>query len=412
MADFTSSGLDTPLGAPEPPKPASPWPRRLALSFAVLPFAALAAGGVFVALRGDPGAGQPRAVAAIRPAEPAGDRTSGERAGQGQANFTFAPPTQQAERPEANAGQLEDEAGVRVVRPGANAPNAVVIRVPDANPTVRLNPAPDRRLVERSRHGPLPRVGEDGARPFQVYARPAPPVEAGQPRIAIILGGMGISASATTEAISRLPGEVSFAFAPYGGELERQVSRARTDGHEVFVQVPMEPFDYPDNDPGPHTLTTSAGAEDNLEKLRWVLGRFAGHVGVVNFMGARFTADEAALGPVMREVAQRGLMVIDDGSAGRSQMSQIAGGFRTPSLRADLVLDTLQRPEAIDRELAALERVARERGMALASGSALPLTVERVARWSRTLEQKGIRLVPVSALGMARAQVTGSVRPN
>ncbi len=31
----------------------------------------------------------------------------------------------------------------------------------------------------------------------------------------------------------------------------------------MLLQVPMEPFDYPDNDPGPQTLLTSldAGAE-------------------------------------------------------------------------------------------------------------------------------------------------------
>ena len=32
------------------------------------------------------------------------------------------------------------------------------------------------------------------------------------------------------------------------------VARAREAGHEVLLEVPMEPFDYPDNDPGPQTL--------------------------------------------------------------------------------------------------------------------------------------------------------------
>jgi hypothetical protein len=408
VADIPSSSLDAPLGAPEPAAPPRLWPRRLGWTLAAAPFAVIAAGVGYVALRGDPQTARPSAVSVIRPAEREPGRPAGPQ-------DVAAAPIQQtpAERSESSAGQLEDDAGVRVLRPGANAPNAVIIRVPDANPSIRLNPAPDRRLVERTRHGQLPKIGEDGARAFQIYARPAPAtLTAGQPRIAIIVGGMGISAAATAEAISRLPGEISFAFAPYGGELERQVARARADGHEVFVQAPMEPFDYPDNDPGPHTLTTNAGAEDNLEKLRWVLGRFPGYVGVVNFMGARFTADEQALAPVMREIAQRGLMVVDDGSAGRSQMAATANGFRTPALRADSVLDGVLRAEMIDRELAALEKTARDKGVALASASAMPLTVERLQRWARTLEQKGIRLVPVSSLGMARAQITGSVRQN
>jgi polysaccharide deacetylase 2 family uncharacterized protein YibQ len=176
----------------------------------------------------------------------------------------------------------------------------------------------------------------------------------------------------------------------------------------------MEPFDYPDNDPGPHTLLTGPSSGENGERLRWVMSRFNGYVGIVNFMGGRFMADEATLSPVLRELAERGLMVIDDGSSGRSVMAPLAGGFRTPAFKAEMVLDLIQRADAIDRELARLEQIARQKGFAMASASALPLTIERLARWSRTLEQRGLRLVPVSAAVLggpaAKAQTTGSLR--
>ncbi len=228
--------------------------------------------------------------------------------------------------------------------------------------------------------------------------------------MAILIGGLGISAAATSEAISRLPADVSFAFAPYGGDLERQVQRARSDGHEVFLQAPMEPFDYPDNDPGPHTLTVGAGTQDNLERLRWVLGRFPGYVGVVNFMGARFASQEEALAPVLREIAERGLMVVDDGSSARSLIPRVAAGYRAPTVRADVVLDLQPRADSIDRELARLEQLARERGLAVASASALPVTIERLSRWLRGAEQRGVQLIPISAVGLQRAQATGSIR--
>ncbi len=408
MAGLPSSELDKPLGRRPPAKPASLWPRRVGYGLAALPVGILATAAAYVAVMGDPKAARPSAVAVItEPPKP------GPAPGGGQ--FTFSaqdaalPPP--PERAEATAGQLEQDSGVKVVRPGApDTLNSVVIRVPDAGQP-KLAPAPDRRLVERTRQGVLPRIGEDGARPSQVYARPAPrDGAASQPRIAILVGGLGISAAATAEAIAKLPPDISLAFAPYGGELERQVQRARADGHEVFLQVPMEPFDYPDNDPGPHTLTAGQASADNLERLRWVMSRFPGYVGIVNFMGARLMSDEAALGPVLREVAERGLMVVDDGSSGRSLMLPVASGFRAPALKADLVVDLAARPDAIDRELARLEQQAREKGFAFGSASALPLTLDRLSRWSRTLEQRGIRLVPVSAGGAARAQTTGSVR--
>lgn len=409
LVDLPTSDLQKPLGAPRPVKAARVWPKWLTWGLGSAPLAILAAGGLYASFVRNPDGGQPVARAPIT--EPP-TRTA---AAPPQPQFSFsardAAQPALAPRAESNAGQLEEEAGVRVMRPGgAESPNSVVIRVPDNN-TVRLAPAPDRRLVDRTRQGTLPKIGEDGARAASVYARPLPPqAQAAPARIAILIGGLGISSSTTSDAIARLPGEISLAFAPYGSDVDKQVQRARSDGHEVFLQVPMEPFDFPDNDPGPHTLLTSLPGADNLERLRWVMSRFVGYVGIVNFMGARFMANEATLAPMLREVAERGLMIIDDGSSGRSLMLPTAAGFRAPSLRADIVLDLNPRADAIDRELARLEAQAKEKGFAMASASALPLTVERIGRWARTLEQRGIRLVPVSAGAAARGSVTGAIR--
>ncbi len=159
----------------------------------------------------------------------------------------------------------------------------------------------------------------------------------------------------------------------------------------------MEPFDYPDNDPGPHTLTARAKPQENIDRLHWVMGRFTGYTGVMTFMGAKLTADEAALAPILKEIAGRGLIVVDDGSSSRSTLKPGAG-----ALRAAAVLDAVPRADAIDRELAKLEDLARERGSAVASASALPLTVDRIARWSKTLEERGVQLVSASALAEAR----------
>lgn len=371
--------------------------RGLTMSVAGL-FTGLA---LFGALRSDPDGGQPLATAEIRQKAPAPEIV---------ANATQQAVTAQQTGP-AGARQLETEAGVTVVRPGAEAPGAIVITVPDDG-TVRLAPAPDKRLVERGRHGILPRVGPDGATPAQVYARPLGPEPATKPagRVAILLGGLGISQSGTDAAISRLPGTISLAFAPYGSDLEKTVARARGEGHEVFLQLPMEPFDYPDNDPGPHTLLAGARAGENPDRLHWLLGRFTGYVGIVNFLGGRFTSDDANLTPVLREMAGRGLMVIDDGTSPRSLLASAATKAQIPTLKADLTLDGTPRADAIDKELQRLETMARERGIAVASASALPVTIERLARWSQTLEAKGIAIVPVSAARGLRPSTTGSLR--
>src|SRR5262249_20185782 len=129
-------------------------------------------------------------------------------------------------------------------------------------------PAPpiEPRMIETSRHGAIPKIAPDGARPADVYARPLQPSfdNVAGPRSAIAVGGLGIGAASTCEALAKLPGPVTLAFAPYGTDLPRWVTRARGEGHEVLLQVPMEPFDYPDNDPGPQTLLTTVNVAQNI----------------------------------------------------------------------------------------------------------------------------------------------------
>ena len=111
----------------------------------------------------------------------------------------------------------------------------------------------------------------------------------------MIVGGLGISASGTADALAKLPASVTFALTPYGADLEKLAERARSEQHEILLQVPMEPFDYPDNDPGPQTLLASLSSEQNLDRLHWLMSRFQGYVGLINYMGARFTVSKQGL---------------------------------------------------------------------------------------------------------------------
>jgi polysaccharide deacetylase 2 family uncharacterized protein YibQ len=265
----------------------------------------------------------------------------------------------------------------------------------------------DPRLLEKSRHGAIPKVAPDGTRPAENYARPVKPQagRADQPRVAIVIEGLGIGANSTSEALAKMPAPVTFAFAPYGTDLERWVARARREGHEVLLQVAMEPFDYPDNDPGPQTLLTTLSAEQNTDRLHWFLSRFQGYVGVTSLMGARFSATDQALAPVMREVGKRGLIYFD-GSTSRSVAGQVAGAQNVTFAKADAALDAVPAAAEIDNALARLEATARSRGFAIASASALPVTIDRLSQWIKTVDARGITLVPISAVASRAKSAT------
>jgi polysaccharide deacetylase 2 family uncharacterized protein YibQ len=260
----------------------------------------------------------------------------------------------------------------------------------------------DPKFLETSRHGAIPKVGPDGTRPSALYAKPRPlsATEKSVPRIAVIVGSVGISASGTADALSKLPAAVSFALAPYGTDLDKLAARARSENHEVLLQVPMEPFDFPNNDPGPQTLLTALSGDQNVDRLHWLMSRFQGYVGLMNYMGARFTASEQALGPVLRETAKRGLIFVDDGASSRSVAGQIAGSQSLPFAKSDIVLDAVPTPVEIDRALARLEATARDNGSAVGLATAQPATVARIAEWAQKVESRGFVLVPITMIAV------------
>lgn len=269
-----------------------------------------------------------------------------------------------------------------------------------AAPGGPLTPVPIRSVVETSRYGPLPKIAADGRRPSQLYARPSGPATPGpgnSARIALLITGMGLSEVATTQAIQSLPGPVSLAFGPYGRNLDSWVRKSRHAGHEVMLEVPLEPFDYPDNDPGPHTLLTSLPPEENIKRLHWIMSRFTGYTGITNHMGAKFTTAQEAFLPVLEEVKSRGLLYLDDGTAGRSTAGQIARDLGVDFSVSHITIDEERNGKEIDLALKKLEALAQENGVSIGIGTSLPLTIGRVSAWARTLASKGIELIPVSA---------------
>ncbi len=267
-------------------------------------------------------------------------------------------------------------------------------------PDNKGGPAADQRLLETSRHGPIPKVATDGARAGRDLCAASQARQGGRPARGARGQRSRYRRERHADALAKLPAPVTLAFAPYGGDLERVVARARADGHEVLLQIPMEPFDYPDNDPGPRTLLTSLGPEQNLDRLHWLMSRFQGYVGVANYMGARFTASEPALGPIMREAAKRGLIFVDDGTSSRSLAGQIAGATSLPFAKADVVLDAVPTPAEIDRALTRLEATARERGIAVGIAAAAPVAIDHISRWAKAVESRGLVLVPISAVAI------------
>lgn len=267
--------------------------------------------------------------------------------------------------------------------------------------SLQYSPGPG--LSEPGPGGLLPVIAANGMRPSRAYARPfhGDPTA---PSIALVIGGMGLNAAVTQRAIDDLPPEVALSFAPYTQDLQTWIDRARLAGHEVLIEAPMEPFDYPNNDPGPNTLLADGSAAENQRRLAWLLSRVTGYYAVTNYLGARFSASENALEALFSELEDRGIAFLHDGAGRRSTLTTAANAANIEYAIADRILDDEPSRDTIDSRLLSLETLALQNGVALGSGFAYPATVELVQNWAEDLGARGYQLAPPSAI-MARRRL-------
>ena len=324
------------------------------------------------------------------PAPPAADKpTPGDQAGL----------TQVDPQSGANTSRIvtSDGSVVTMFSPTArDGSGPVLINANQIGQDPRMAATPNESLLEDSPFGKLPITAPSGLRPMDQYARPWSGARG--TRVAIVVSGLGLSQTGTQRAIEKLPEEITLAFAASGNSLQRWMQEARRGGHEILIQVPFEPFDYPSNNPGPETLLTSQPAARNIENLHKAMGKITNYTGVMNYLGGRFLSNTDAMQPVMRDIGKRGLLFLDDGSSAQSKSGTVAKALETPHAFADMQLDGELQQDAILKKLDELERVARRNGSAIGVASAFDESIDAISKWSEEAAMRGIEIVAVSAL--------------
>lgn len=296
----------------------------------------------------------------------------------------------------AAAGTVPRDSGQGLVVPSVTSVSYQTL--PDQSDVVPLASAPDENLIQvvAGLANPLPIIGKDGRQPWQVYARPFIKQTA-NPKIAIIVKGLGYSRAASMAAIKKLPGEVTLAFSPYVNDLNDWVLRARLSGHEVLLELPLESKNFPSEDAGPLALSTGLQVSDNIKQLNNVMSRMTGYVGLLSVMGSKFNEAEGQLKPILTEIKKRGLLYVD-GGGGKSRARRVAAEIGLPKAFSNVYLDEPPSRRAMDQKLQGLDQLVRQQAAAIAIIHAYPNTIERILIWIRTMEQRNLTLVPVTEL--------------
>lgn len=224
--------------------------------------------------------------------------------------------------------------------------------------------------------------------PTSLAQDPLPVSKQQETTLNLIISNVGLSENLLKMALEKLSPEVSLAFYPLGDETRKQISQAQKKGFEVFVLCPMEPVNYPQNDPGPNVLLTGIPSEENVKRLESVINTCTNCSGIVGFKGSLFTISEPDLKPILQYLDLKKIHFIDDGSTSRSLSPKLS----TNSSQVTYIINTDNEKNSIHSVLAQIIQDAPSTKKMTAICDASFLSIEILSEWVKTLKDKNIVL--------------------
>ncbi len=273
-------------------------------------------------------------------------------------------------------------------------------------PVIRegLPPAPIPGLYEETSRGLLPQTRGDGMTPFKAYRRPYDFKKASTPLVGLLISGYGISSQLSAEALEALPPEISVMVSPYATNIGEAATLARNDGHETWLEIPIENKSSDTTDSGPATLMSRNSQENNQDTLNRLMSLFPGYTGIAGFMDDSFSNYAMIkMETIMGGALKRGIGFIDLNPDAPPLMSRLALNEEAP-----YGLNSINIPDSrIEESFDTLEKQARKNGFAFGVIKMNAFTIPQIQEWVNTLPSKDLALAPVSAIVEAPTKLMG-----
>jgi len=222
-----------------------------------------------------------------------------------------------------------------------------------------------------------------------------PPADLKQlPLVAIIIDDMGYDKK-IAKKLSQLNGGITFSILPHSPYQESVARLAHKYGLDTMLHLPMEPFEYPQVDPGPGTLLTTMTPDQLIRTLKNNLAAVPNIKGVNNHMGSKMTAESSQLYQIFSILKKRNLYFIDSRTSVKTVCKPSARLFQIPFAQRDVFLDHFQEPDFIRKQIKELIRIAQRHGQAVGIGHPHTVTYEILREMMPELQKK-VKLVPAS----------------
>jgi polysaccharide deacetylase 2 family uncharacterized protein YibQ len=215
------------------------------------------------------------------------------------------------------------------------------------------------------------------------------------PVIAVIIGNLGLS-KFITEKFANMPEFITLGYSVYAANLVDDIAHGGVH-HDILVNLPLEPYNYPVNDPGPLTLLRELSADEKSERIKSALNVLPGAVGMYAVEAENFTNSLEGSKFVLENLNNANKILLY-GNSNETILNQVANIYNYKMFVVDVRLDLQLSKATIEKQLEKLEQIAKNKGVAIAYSNAYPMLADIIPEWAATLAAKNITIVPISGL--------------
>lgn len=227
--------------------------------------------------------------------------------------------------------------------------------------------------------------------------KPSSPQTSLRPKIAIVIDDLGGEDKISRELLL-IDVPVTFSILPFTTYSRALATEAHLKGKEVILHLPMEPHGYPKVKPGKGALLDEMNEERLLQQLARDIASVPNIKGVSNHMGSRLMEDPEKLKIIFSDLKQRGLFFLDSRTTPQTAGLRTARSVGLKALERTLFIDHSPEEETIHEKLEHLIRSSLSTGMAIGIGHPHAATVRAIQEMVPRTKEKGIEIVPLSAL--------------
>ncbi|MFW6172327.1 MAG: divergent polysaccharide deacetylase family protein [Elusimicrobiota bacterium] len=171
----------------------------------------------------------------------------------------------------------------------------------------------------------------------------------------------------------------------------------KTSNIPYLLHMPMEPYGYPEKDPGKIALFTDMSKTEISRMIEKALKSVPGARGINNHMGSKFTSDKKSVKKMLDILKKKELFFIDSSTSKDSVGYKMAKQYNVPTQLNNMFLDNKDSYDYITDRLKKLKKTASKNNLTVVICHATRKNISKALKeYIPEIKKQGIEFVPVS----------------